>query len=133
MRPREIGVSAVSTGAATYECTTVVTADLDALVARVATYEADNRDLTDRVNGLEAERDHYREAMRVQMARVAELEAALAYVADICDAALRHHRRSRGGQSAAYHGPFASIAPSTLRDLDDLVQRARKALERTGA
>lgn len=77
MRPREIGVSAVSTGAATYECTTVVTADLDALVARVATYEADNRDLTDRVNGLEAERDHYREALRVQMARVAELEAAL--------------------------------------------------------
>ena len=101
MRPREIGVSAVSTGAATYECTTVVTADLDALVARVAELEADN----------------------------ARMREALESIAETAEAAVRHHRSKRlGGQQVPYHGPFASIPPSTIRDLVEQAKIARAAL-----
>lgn len=69
------------------------------------------------------------EDIRALTAEVTRLREALECIAETAEAAVRHHRSKRlGGQQVPYHGPFASIPPSTIRDLVEQAKIARAAL-----
>ena len=62
--------------------------------------------------------------------RVQRLEEAARGVSEIIEGALQHHdTKGKGGQQCDYHGPFACVVPSNLRDLRDIVRVLRAALE----
>jgi hypothetical protein len=60
--------------------------------------------------------------------RVETLEAALIGAAEVFEQAVRERGPSRGGQHVPYHGDFASMHPSSVRDLKRWAEVFRAAL-----